>query len=89
MALGATPGRILRRALGDGLLPVGAGIAIGLAGTLVSSRLLSSLLYGLRPTDPATVAAAAVVLASVAAAATWIPARRAARVDPVRALRSE
>ncbi|MDP2584360.1 MAG: ABC transporter permease [Candidatus Palauibacterales bacterium] len=89
MALGATPGRILRRALGDGLLPVGAGIALGLAGTLVSSRLLSSLLYGLRPTDPATVTAAVVILASVAAAATWIPARRAARVDPMAVLREE
>lgn len=89
MALGATPGRVLRRALGDGLLPVGAGIAVGLAGTLASARLLSSLLYGLTPTDPETVAGAAAILVGVATAATWIPARRAARVEPATVLRND
>ncbi len=89
MALGATPGRILRRSLADGLLPVGAGIALGLAGTIASAQLLSSLLYGLTSTDPTIVAGAAGVLVAVAAAATWIPARRAARVDPATVLRNE
>jgi predicted permease len=89
MALGATPRRILRGALGDGLVPVWLGIAAGLAGTLASARLLSSLLFGVGPMDPPIVAVSALVLVGVAAAAIWIPARRAARVDPVRALRSE
>jgi len=89
MALGASPARILRRALGDGLLPVGIGIAAGLAGTLVSSRLLSDLLFGVGAADPLTVTVSAAVLVAVAGGATWIPARRAARVDPARALRAE
>ncbi len=89
MALGATPARILRGALGEGLVPVWAGLAAGLAGSLASARLLSSLLFGVGPTNPLIVALSALVLVAVAAAAIWIPARRAARVDPVRALRSE
>lgn len=89
MALGATPLRILRRALGDGLVPVSAGVAAGLAGTFVCSRLLTGLLFGVGPMDPPTLVASSLVLVAVAAAATWLPARRAARVDPVRALKSE
>jgi ABC-type antimicrobial peptide transport system permease subunit len=89
MALGASPSRILRRALGDGLLPVGLGVAAGLAGTLVVSRLLSGLLFGVGATDPFTLAAATFALAATALLATWIPARRAARLDPMEALRHE
>ncbi|HXM79034.1 MAG TPA: hypothetical protein VOA00_07365 [Thermoanaerobaculia bacterium] len=67
---------------------VGIGLAIGLAAALLFARLLSGLLFGVGPTDPLTFAAVAVVLSAVAAAACFLPARRATAADPMHALRS-
>ena len=89
MALGARPRRVLRGVLGRALSLTGVGLLVGLAAALGLSRLLGSLLFEVRPGDPPTYAAVALVLALVAAAAAYLPARRATRVDPVEALRSE
>jgi putative ABC transport system permease protein len=67
----------------------GIGVAAGLAGALGVARLLESLLYGVSPADPATLAAVPVLLAAVALVACWLPARRASAVDPMVTLRSE
>lgn len=89
VALGAQPGDVLGMVLGEGMKLALLGVAIGLAGSLASMRLLSSLLFGVTPTDPWTFAAVAILLAGVAAAACYVPARRALHVDPVVALRYE
>ncbi len=89
IALGAVPGEILRLVLVQAAWLVGVGIAAGVAGALPVTGLLSGLLFGIRPTDPVTFAGTAVVLGLVATVASLVPARRAARVDPVEALRSE
>ena len=89
MALGATPGQVMRDVLGYGALLTGVGLALGLGGAIVGTRALSSLLYGVRPIDPLTFVAAPALLAAVAMAACYIPARRATRVDPMVALRYE
>jgi putative ABC transport system permease protein len=89
IALGAHPREVLRMVLGQALILAAAGVAIGLAGALAVSRAISGLLFDLSPTDPATLAAMAVALTLVAAVASYLPARRAMRVDPVIALRSE
>jgi putative ABC transport system permease protein len=89
MALGARPARVLRLVVGEGVLLATAGIAVGLAGALALTRLLANLLFGVTPTDPATLAAAVLLLASIAAVASYLPARRALRVDPAVALRAE
>jgi putative ABC transport system permease protein len=89
VALGAEYGDVLRLVMWRGTLLIGAGLAIGGVATLAFGRALSGLLYGIKPTDPVTLAAAAVVLAGVAMLATYVPARRAARVDPLVALRYE
>jgi ABC-type antimicrobial peptide transport system permease subunit len=73
----------------DGLKVTGVGVAAGVAGSLLIARALSALLFGVRPTDPVTLGATAVVLLAVAAIACFLPARRATRVDPIVALRSE
>jgi len=89
MALGA-PGRlVLREVVGQGVALAGWGIALGLAGAWGVSRVLSSLLFGVSATDPLTYIGTALALLAVASLASWIPARRAARVDPVEALRAE
>jgi predicted permease len=89
MALGAEQGTVGRMVLGQALMLAGAGVAIGLAGAAGATRLMSSLLYGVSPMDPVTFGAVATVLCVVALVASWIPARRAAGVDPVEALRAE
>jgi putative ABC transport system permease protein len=89
LALGAAPDALLRMVLLQGLRLTAVGLAIGLAGAVVASKLISGLLFGVGPGDPATFAGIAVLLGAVALAACWIPARRAARVDPVIALRLE
>jgi len=89
MALGAPATTVLRDVVGQGMRLTGAGIALGLLGAWGVSRVLSSLLFGVSATDPVIYVAMATGLAMVALLASWIPARRAARIDPVEALRSE
>jgi len=89
MALGASQVNVLTLVLWQGLVYVAIGLALGLVGAFAATRLLTSMLFEVKPTDPATYAAVAVILAAVALAASYIPARRAARVDPLIALRQE
>ena len=89
VALGATRGTVVRHVLGRSLLHSAAGAAIGLLGALALTRLLAPLLYEIEPTNPPAFAAAAVLLLGGSAAGAWLPARRAARTDPMTALRAE
>ncbi len=89
IALGAETGRVQRLVIGEGVGLVAVGALIGLAGALEATRLLRSFLFDLTPSDPVTYAIIVVVLGAAAIAASWIPARRASRVDPVVALRAE
>jgi len=88
-ALGAGVGDIVSLVLRDGALLVIPGLALGLVGAFGVTRLLASQLHGVPPTDPLSYAVAAIVLCAAAGLASWFPARRAARVDPMVALRSE
>ncbi|HXT16857.1 MAG TPA: ABC transporter permease [Gemmatimonadaceae bacterium] len=89
MALGAARSRVLALVVGQGMILAAAGVAIGLVGALALTRLLSSQLFGVGATDPATYAIVSVLLAAIALLATLVPAMRATRVDPVVALRDE
>jgi putative ABC transport system permease protein len=89
MALGAERENVLRLVLGQGIKLIALGVAIGSAGALGLTRLISKLLYGISPNDPSTFVAVAILLICVAVAACWLPARRAAQVDPMVALRYE
>jgi len=89
MALGARPADILRRAISDSLPMIVAGLAAGVAGSLAISKVLAGFLYGVRATDASTFAVLPLFLAVVALAACYVPARRAAKVDPLTALRYE
>jgi putative ABC transport system permease protein len=89
MALGADRARILRLVLGHGLRLSGAGLLLGLAASAALTRVLASLLFGVTPTDPATLAAVSLVIIAVAAAACLVPALRATRIDPLSALRAD
>ena len=89
MALGARATQVVRLVLGQGLRTIGLGIAIGLAASVAATRLIRAQLFGVEPTDPLTFAWAPIALAVVATIACYLPARRASRVDPVVALRSE
>ena len=86
MALGATERGVLTLVAWQAMRPVLAGLIVGLAGAVAATRALSSLLFGVTATDPATFAGVLVVLAGAALLASWLPARRAARVEPTRAL---
>jgi putative ABC transport system permease protein len=89
MALGARASQVVRLVLGQGLRTIALGIAIGLAGSVAATRLLSTQLFGVEPTDLLTFASVPIALAIVAMVACYLPARRASRVDPVVALRAE
>jgi predicted lysophospholipase L1 biosynthesis ABC-type transport system permease subunit len=89
MALGASRTQIICDVLGFGVRLASAGLALGVAGALAATRLLASLLYGVRPTDAITFAAVSLLLLLVAMVASYLPARRATRVDPIVALRYE
>ena len=89
MALGASPRDVLRLVLRQALLLAAIGIAIGLACAVAMTQLLASMLFGVKATDPLTYGAVIVLLASVAMLASYVPARRAMRVDPIVALRYE
>jgi putative ABC transport system permease protein len=89
MALGADVGRVMGLLLRQGAWITAAGLGAGLAGALAISEVLTSLLYGVSARDPATYAGVAALLGGVALAACWLAARRAARVQPLEALRNE
>jgi putative ABC transport system permease protein len=89
LALGAPRSAVLWLVSSQGLRMALAGVAIGMMGTVVAARSLASLLYGISPLDPVTLGSASVALIAIALAACALPARRAARIDPMRALRSE
>jgi putative ABC transport system permease protein len=88
-ALGAQPGQVRALVVGQGLRLAGVGVVLGIAGSLLATRALASLLFGVTPHDPLTFVVAAAVVAVVAAAASYAPARRATKVDLVTALRGE
>ena len=89
IALGAQRAQVLGMVLSKGLLLTVVGIAAGLAGAAVLSRFLQGMLFGITPLDPTTFVAVALIFGLVAMAASYIPARRATRIDPLVALRSE
>jgi predicted permease len=89
MALGATPGRVVRSVTASGLRVCLIGLVAGLAGAFALGRVMARLLYRVRPDDPAIFGAVAAVLLGAALLASWLPARRIARIDPVTALRKE
>ncbi|MCP3101279.1 ABC transporter permease [Myxococcus sp. K15C18031901] len=88
MALGAPPGQVVRLVMDQGLKLVGLGICLGVVAAFVLSRYMESLLYGVSGRDPLTFVGFSVLLGSVALIATWLPARRASRVDPLSAIQN-
>ena len=89
LALGASRRTVVQLVMRDTMRWVALGVVLGLGAALIATRWLASLLFGLRPYDPATIGSAALLLSAVAAAAVFLPARRAARIDPLVALRRE
>jgi putative ABC transport system permease protein len=87
--LGARAANVLWLVLGQGLKLALVGVAIGIGVAMGFTRLLTKLLFGVEPTDPLTMIAVAMLLASVATLACWLPARRATRIAPTEALRTE
>jgi len=89
IALGAARGDVLRLVMGEGMLLVAVGLLVGLALAVAATRLLAGFLYGISPTDAVTFGAVLLLLSGAALAASWLPARRASRVDPMVALRND
>jgi ABC-type antimicrobial peptide transport system permease subunit len=89
LALGAKPSDVLWMVVGRGLWLAGFGVVIGLVAAVALTRLMQGVLYGVTPTDPLTFVGVAAALLAVAGFASWLPARRATRVDPLVALRAE
>jgi ABC-type antimicrobial peptide transport system permease subunit len=89
VALGAQQGDVLRMVIGQGALLALAGVGLGVLGALAVTRVVASMLFNVSPSDPLSFASIALLLTAVALLASWIPARRAMRVDPLVALRAE
>jgi len=89
MVFGAPRASILNLVVGEGLKLSGAGIALGLAGAFAITRVMASMLVGVNATDPVTFAAMVVLFTIIAVTASWLPARRASRLDPMNAIREE
>jgi putative ABC transport system permease protein len=89
MALGAVPGNIIRLIVLQGLRLSAAGIAVGLIAAFLLGRVITAMLVGVKPTDPATFAGVTIVFLAISALASWLPARRAAALDPTKALREQ
>ncbi len=89
IALGATPSRVVRMVVREGVAMVGVGVGVGLVGALALTRLMRALLFDVKPTDPVTYVVVTVLLVVVALVATSVPASRAAHVDPALAMRAE
>lgn len=89
MTLGATGSRVVREIVAGIVPPLAAGLGIGLLGALAMGRLLRGLLFGVQPMDPVTLGAVLLMFASIAGLSAWLPARRAARIDPLQALRAD
>ncbi len=89
VAIGATPADVLRLIVGDGMRVAIIGIAAGIAASIAGGRAIETLLFGVTPTDPSTYATITALLIAVALLASYLPARRATRIDPMTALRVE
>jgi putative ABC transport system permease protein len=89
IAIGAGPRQIFSLVMGHGARLIVAGLGFGLVGAFLTTQLMQTLLFGVGERDPLTFIAVAALLAAVALVATWVPARRATRVDPIIALRTE
>jgi ABC-type antimicrobial peptide transport system permease subunit len=89
MTLGADASKVQRMILGEGGVLLAVGLALGVTGALLLSRLIRGLLFGVAPHDPVTLGAVAFLMAAIGIAACWIPAARAARIDPGIAIRAQ
>ena len=89
LALGATPANVVSLIIGQGMRVVLGGVVVGLGGALLVTRLMRTMVYGVTVTDPLTYAGVAMLLVGVALVASYIPARRATRIDPLSAMRAE
>lgn len=87
MSLGAESGQVQRMILGEGGVLLVAGLAIGVLGSLMATRMIQGLLFGVAPHDPVTLSLVVVMMAAVGIVACWIPAARAAKIDPWVAVR--
>jgi ABC-type antimicrobial peptide transport system permease subunit len=89
MSLGADSGRVQRMVLMEGGVLLGIGLVVGVIGSLIATRLIQGLLFGVTPNDPITLVAVALAMVGIGVAACWVPARRAAKVDPAVAMRGQ
>jgi putative ABC transport system permease protein len=88
MSLGADPGRVQRMILGEGGVLLAMGLVLGAGGALFATGVIRGLLFGVAPQDPLTLIGVVVMMAAIGAAACWVPARRASRIDPAVTMRS-